>query len=78
VLDARGVDTAVVVLHIDGSCTRAICGLGDRNSEITVRKPDPLEERVAPAKSHAAAHEHLGVAAELIGLHGRLRHPPGP
>ena len=72
VADTRRVDAAVVVLHVDGSSAGPVGGFRDGDRELAVREPDPLEERVAPSESHAAAHEHLGVSAELLRLH-RLR-----
>jgi hypothetical protein len=78
VQDPRGVEAAVVVLHIDGRRTDAIGSLRDGNGELSVWNADPLEERVAATESQAAADEHVGIAAELRRLHGRLRHSRGP
>ena len=38
VLDLRGVDPVVLVLHLDGERARSIGGLGDRNREIAMSR----------------------------------------
>ena len=63
--DLRRVEEAVLVLDVDGCGARSVGGDG----EVAVGERNPLQQGVAATEPDATVDDHLGVPAQLVGLH---------